>query len=186
VIVRRHRRRPPIQEPDHPFIVASHGWEIAGWLWTWTRKTAAIVKYNKNDGCSTCGYDSSDAVSSAVVRDGTIPIPEMLRRAAILFWPRSARTVHAIRRYRFSRSENNVRVVPVHQRSSTLWTGSAIRTEFDAAQVMMLSFACKPTYEGFVQETRPIFTTHRLRSPVSIVQVWKLLPYKASINLILP
>jgi hypothetical protein len=30
-------------------------------------------------------YDSSDAVSSAVVRDGTIPIPEMLRRAAILF-----------------------------------------------------------------------------------------------------
>jgi hypothetical protein len=48
-------------------------------------KTAAIVKYNKNDGCSTCGYDSSDAVSSAVVRDGTIPIPEMLRRAAILF-----------------------------------------------------------------------------------------------------
>jgi hypothetical protein len=134
-------------------------------------KLAAIVKYNKNDGCSTCGYDSSDAVSSAVVRDGTIPIPENASPCSYIVRTEVPERCMQSDDIGFREVKTMYVLFQVHQRSSTLWTGSAIRTEFDAAQVMMLSFACKPTYEGFVQETRPIFTTHRLRSPVSIVQV---------------
>jgi hypothetical protein len=116
------------------------------------------VKYNKNDGCSTCGYDSSDAVSSAVVRDG-IPIPENASPCSYIVLTEVPERCMQSDDIGFREVKTMYVLFQCIIKGSTLWTvGLEVRTEFDAAGNDAI-IRLQAHVRGFVQETRPIHHT---------------------------